>query len=128
MSRTYRLRHMPKKGAKKFVDSRVRTRFYQHNKMVERYVDDNFPNLNFCGRRAVERQIEKDNPLPVMHKAWYQAMPFGFGIIGTWAKTYSKRRGHKYVRQMTREAFQKDPDEAVWPHPLRDAFDIWVIS
>lgn len=45
MSRTYRLRHLPKIGGRKFVDASMRRRYWDIRDLAEKEIDEANPNM-----------------------------------------------------------------------------------
>lgn len=143
MSRTYRIRHLPRLKALKFIDARP-GKFYGSEGIFEELVDSKLRELYpsafkengrlklayWSHRRAISDAMERDFIAPVSNTTDHPWVPW-WRNVGT--KSWYKKDGNRRVRRHNRDVvhrFAHLGDEMDARHRFynkRDGWDIWSL-
>lgn len=128
MSRTYRVRHLPKIGGKKYVDSNLSNRHQYYRKLAEKSLS---PDLD---RWAMVRYelVGKWMVLNVPVECTTQHPWVSWSRIGS-VKTWYKKNGNRKVRRHNRHMVMnhhlgEDIDQRDKFYDKKDGWDVWSIT
>jgi hypothetical protein len=123
MSRTYRIRHLPKLKANKFVDAGM----YRRTRPWDEALSAIAKSYSSIDRWGVIDSLQHDFPFPVAPKT---AHPWvGWGRIKR-IKTWYKRNGNRLVRRHNRLLLTKGQEVLESAHffTKKDGWDVWNIT
>lgn len=140
MSRTYRIRHLPRITAKKYVDGRTARFREDREELVDSVLRLYFPEAfnekgrlrwsYFSVRWSLREKIDAENPLSVATKTQHPWVRWS--RIAT-SKAEYKRTGNKCVRRHNRALLRNrghlgdEVDERDRFFDKKDGWDIWVL-
>lgn len=115
MSRTYRLRHLPRvdNSPLKYGDAQY---FKTHNEKVKAYLDTVDPDrkLDWRVRWDLEKQYEQEHPAPI--GAMWDHPWVGYGVVRSGLKKWYRTTGNRRIRRPLPQLMGK------WAH-LGDDFE-----
>lgn len=138
MSRTYRIRSLPRLTAKKYVDGRGGHNWRRENDRIDKMLEERFPeiyvrkNLGNWGLRYMLREAVERSEMPARVRPTYDHPWVSWSRIGS-VKVWYKRRGNRNARRRTRHQLRTMPlddefdDRRKFPRSRSDIWDIWNI-
>lgn len=143
MSRTYRLRHLPRIKARKFIDAHP-GKFYGLHGIFEELVDERLRELYpsafrangrikltyWSHRRAISDSMERDFLAPVANTSMHPWVPWWRNApVKSWYKENGNRRVRRHNRAVV-HSFAHLGDEVDEDHRFltkRDGWDLWSL-
>lgn len=135
MSRTYRIRHLPRFTAKKYTDGRAGISWRRRYERVDRIIEEKYPELkidatigNFGVRWQLRDCIERGHPLEAeqfINHPWVDWCRVA--RMKHWHKKDGNRATRRWVRVHMKEMNLDETydDEVRLPKNQRDVWDIW---
>jgi hypothetical protein len=135
MSRTYRIRNLPRFGAQKFVDGGAgwgRSRHHEHyRQLAHRLLGDGYAALDFSNQWRIERELERSHPVPAANLCNHPWVSWSrVGGCKTWYKRHGNRWGRQRGRALLRKVATDETydDRRPFPRRRQELWDIWSVT